>query len=251
MKHLPKRREATVDGQRIAYTLAGAGAPAIILINGSGGPIEGWHKLYPQIETLGIVFAYDRPGVGGSPRPVQAQTGEVVVRTLRQLLQQVGVASPYVLVGHSFGGLHANLFARLHPQETAGVVFLEATAPEDVGAMKNHQTMLQRAANGVLGLLWRPEPHGEVRHERRTIEQIAAAPPFPQVPLCVLSGGKTLPAWMVDPRAKALRDRNQQALVQLSSRGERLIAAASGHFPQLSEPALVLQAIRRVFPSGR
>lgn len=246
MKHLPQKREAIVDGQKLAYTVSGEGSPTIVLINGAGGPLEGWYKLYPDIEKLGTVVAYDRPGVGGSPRAVKPQTARTAVEMLRKLLGLAGVKRPWVLVAHSFGGLHANLFARLHPDEVAGVVFVEATSPEDVGMMKSHQSSAQRVVNGLLNAFVKPDPNGEVEHEEETVEQIRTAPSFPDLPVVVLSGGKVPPGWMSSADALALRELHQHALAQLSPRGERMVAAGSGHFPQMSEPALVLDAIQKV-----
>lgn len=251
MKHLPQVREAVIDGQKISYTVAGKGAPAIVLINGAGGPLEGWYKLYPDIEKLGTVVAYDRPGVGRSPRATKPQTGRAVVSDLRRLLQEAGVKPPYLLVAHSFGGLHANLFARLHADEVSGVVFVEATAPEDVGTMKEHQSGAQRVINGLLNAFAKPDPNGEVEHEKQTVDEIAAASPFPPVPVIVLSGGKTPPGWMSSLEGLAHRDRHQRALAELSPRGERMVASGSGHFPQMSEPEVVLEAIRKAVDAIR
>lgn len=251
MKHLPRVREAVLDGQKLSYTIAGQGAPVIVLINGAGGPLEGWYKLYPDIEKLGTVLAYDRPGAGRSPRASKPQTGMAVVADLRRLLQEAGVKPPCLLVAHSFGGLHANLFARLHADEVSGVVFVEATAPEDVGMMKEHQSVAQRVINGLLNAFAKPDPHGEVEHEEQTVEEIAAAPPFPPVPVVVLSGGKTPPGWMSPREGLAHRDRHQRALADLSPRGERMVASRSGHFPQMSEPQVVLEAIRKAVEAGR
>lgn len=251
MKDLPQKQEALVDGQRIAYGVAGSGALTVVMISGAGGPMMGWYKLFPAVRELGKVVIYDRPGVGDSPRPVAPQTGQTVVETLHRLLLAIGAHPPYVLVGHSFGGLHANLYARLHPDEVAGVVFLEATAPEDIGTMKQHQSSMARALNGVLNVFSRPNSNDEVSLERETVEQIAAAPGFPAVPVVVLSGGKTPPGWMADGRALAMRDRHQEGLARLSPLGKRVVATGSGHFPQMSEPQRVLEAITEVIAAWR
>ncbi|MDC6168846.1 alpha/beta fold hydrolase [Paucibacter sp. XJ19-41] len=252
MKHLPSKQELTIAGQRLCYTLAGEGeGPVIVLINGSGGPLEAWYKLYPQIAQLGSrVLAYDRPGVGGSAKPTTPQTGAAAVALLRGLLGALALPGPYLLLGHSFGGLHANLFARLHPEEVMGVVLLEATAPADVGSMREHQTAAQRAVNRLLNLFSRPDPNDEVSQERQTVAQIAAAPPFPAVPLRVITGAKTLPGWMTSAAALDLRRRHQQGLLALSPQGVQLLAERSGHFPQMSEPALVIEAVAQVLSAG-
>jgi pimeloyl-ACP methyl ester carboxylesterase len=246
VKHLPPTRRIDIDGHDLAYTIAGQGQPAIVLINGAGGPLEGWFRLYPAIAELGTVVSYDRPGAGASGPPRVPHTGDAAVCMLRRLLEAIAVPGPYVLVAHSFGGLHANLFARRYPRDVAGVVFLEATAPADVGAMSQHQTVPQRFINRLLGLVARPDPNGELTHERLTVEQIEAAPPFPDVPVKVVSGGKTLPGWMASRAARELRTAHQQELARLSPRGERIVATRSGHFPQMSEPALVVDIVKQM-----
>ena len=246
MKNLPKKLQVNIDGHTVVYTIAGRGRPAIVLINGAGGPLEAWYKLYPDIERLGTVVAYDRPGVGGSSPPLVPQTGEANVRLLRKLLSEIGVTAPYVLVAHSFGGLHANLFARLYPQDIAGVVLLEAAAPEDVGMTKAHQGPLQRALNRVLGVFARRDPNDEVSHERETVTQLSAAPQFPGVPLRVVSGGKAPPTWLSSSEATRRRNEHQELLVGLSPLGRRIVASGSGHFPQMSQPDLVLSVIAEV-----
>ena len=112
MKQPLKSHATLIEGQMFRFARAGQGSPSIVLIGGAGGPLDGWFKLYPEIEALGTVFSYDRPGTGGSPKPTEAQYGETVVAQLRLLLQFAKVPPPFVLVAHSFGGLHANLFAR-------------------------------------------------------------------------------------------------------------------------------------------
>ncbi|MRV73855.1 alpha/beta fold hydrolase [Duganella sp. FT92W] len=251
MKHLPERQLAVIDGQQLAYGVAGQGGPAIVLINGAGGPMQGWFRLFPDVARLGRVFIYDRPGIGASGKPVAPQTAELCVRQLRALLHKAAIPAPYVLVAHSFGGLHANLYARLHPNEVAGVLFLEAAAPEDVGAMKAHAGPVARFVNRVLNAFVKPDPNGEVANETRSVAQIHAAPPFPAIPVTVLSGAKTPPGWAASGDALAARERSQLALAALSPLGRRIRAAGSGHFPQMSEPELVTDAIAALVTASR
>lgn len=243
MKALPPKRQINIGGETLAYSVAGSGSPVVVLINGAGVGMEGWYRLHPAIAEAGTVIAYDRPGTGGSSRPCAPQTGETAVATLRALLADIGARPPYVLVGHSFGGLYANLFARLYPREVAAVLFLEATAPEDVAAMKQHLSTTGIVLNTVLSPFTRRDPNDEIEHENLTVAQIAAAPPFPAIPVRVISGGKRLPSWLLPPAAQNLRDEHQTRLAQLSPSGKRIIAARSGHFPQMTEPELVLGVI--------
>jgi pimeloyl-ACP methyl ester carboxylesterase len=251
LKAAPPARTASIGSDTLAYSVVGSGSPAIVLINGAGVGMLAWRRLYPAVAELGTVIAYDRPGVGGSSRSHEPQTGEAVVTSLHALLAETGVRPPYVLVGHSFGGLYANLFARLHPQDVGSVLFLEATAPEDIGAIQRHQGAAAKALGAIMSSLVRRDPNEEVQHENLTVAQIAAAPPFPALPVRVISGGKQPPSWLFSPAARKLRDEHQMRLAQLSPLGKRTIAARSGHFPQMSEPELVLRALAELCEAVR
>ncbi len=245
---LPPKQTVEVDGQRVEYARAGSGAPAIVLVNGSGGPIEGWMRVFEPLSALGTVLAYNRPGIGRTDRPQVAQTGDAMVHALRQLLGATGLAPPYLLVGHSLGGLVVNLFARRHPGEVHGVVMVEATAPEDPEAMAALASPLQRALQRLADALpgRRDSALSETAQVAGTVSAIREAGPFPEVPLVVLSGGRPAMAWATPAAALQARAEHQRRLAMLSRLGTHLVAQKSGHFPQLTEPDSVVDAVRRV-----
>lgn len=198
---------------------------------------------------MGSVFAWNRFGAGGSARPVQPQTGTVVVTTLRELLDHAGVKPPHVLVAHSLGGLYANLFARLYPQDVAAVALLEATHPRDKELLKGHESQLAAVLGKLFALpqkLFRANLHSEIDWIDATVRELAAAGPFPAVPLTVVSGANTPPKWLMPPAALEIRRAHQQDLVRLSPLGKQVIAPHSGHFPQLTQPQLVLDVLREL-----
>ncbi|OJT25615.1 hypothetical protein BO221_07015 [Archangium sp. Cb G35] len=246
MKPLPPKQKASIQGQELEYLIAGQGSPTLVLINGAGGPIEGWLRVWEPLSALGTVFAYNRPGLGGSGKPVVPQTGDVIVESLRALLRHAQLAPPYVLVGHSLGGLAVNLFARTYSAEVSGVVLLDATAPEDVGVMANHRSGFQRFAQRTLDALLGKDELGETEHVSRTVGLIQRAGPFPDVPLAVVTGGRPAMAWATPEEALAARAEHQRRLAALSPRGRQMLASRSGHFPQLTEPEVVVEAVRSV-----
>jgi pimeloyl-ACP methyl ester carboxylesterase len=243
---LPPIQALQTRSGRLSYLLSGQGPPTIVLFSGAGVSLQGWEPLYPRIEQLGAVFGWNRFGLQGSDPPPARQTGTTVVGSLRELLGYAGLAPPYVLVAHSLGGLFANLYARLYPQEVAGVLFLEATHPDDREALRKHEDQLARALAKVLTLpevFFKPNLHRELKTVGDTVQEIASAGPFPEVPVRVITGGLTPKAAMMSPGALGAKRANQQALARLSPMGEQVIAHQSGHFPQLTEPELVLQVL--------
>jgi pimeloyl-ACP methyl ester carboxylesterase len=250
MYKFPPKQKAQVLGETVEYVTAGTGPATVVLVNGSGGPIEGWHKVFGPISGFSRVFAYNRAGIGGSSRPAVPQVGTHMVASLRAVLHAAGVQPPYVLVGHSLGGLIVNLFARLHPSEVSTAILLEATAVEDIAALARYESYLQRLARVVLEKLLPSASNAESRHAVSTALELQAAPNFPPIPLVVVTGGKPAMAWATAAEALAARAKHQHEMLAMSPFGRQVIAAGSGHFPQFSEPELVVREVEKASGSG-
>ena len=251
---LPPVRALQTRSGRLGYMLSGTGRPHILLFSGAGVSLQGWQSLYPGLERLGTVFGWNRFGLQGSDPARERQTGAVVLGSLRELLGYAGLEPPYLLVAHSLGGLFANLFARLYPQEVAAVLFLEATHPNDQQALRQHGTQLVRALGKLLTLpkvLLKPNVQAELACVQDTVREIASAGGFPQVPVRVITGGLTPTTFLMSPGVVGAKRANQQALARLSPLGEQVIAQRSGHFPQLTEPEVVLRVIEDLSLSSR
>ncbi len=238
---------AAIDGAAVEYAVAGNGTPAIVLLNGAGGPLEGWFRVLAPLKAVSTVVAYNRLGIGRSSKPSEPQSGDVVASLLHALLETLGLRPPHILVGHSLGGLFVNLFARTYPDEVAAAVFLEAAAPEDCTLVDEYGTGFQRFAHRVMGAVFGRDQLGEAACVPKTVDLIARAGAFPPIPVVVVSGGK--PSRSVPVAVRDARARNQAGLVALSPLGVHLVASKSGHFPQISEPGLVSEAILSVVAS--
>ncbi|MBL8550950.1 MAG: alpha/beta hydrolase [Hyphomonadaceae bacterium] len=123
-------RFAEFDGHRIAYRMLGAGEPTIVMISGLGDGMATFDDVAPELAATATVILYDRPGYGGSAPTTGPRDAEAAERELSAVLDQSGARGPYVLIGHSLGGLYAEYFAAQHPDQIAGVV-LEESRPAD------------------------------------------------------------------------------------------------------------------------
>jgi pimeloyl-ACP methyl ester carboxylesterase len=238
----------------LEYVASGQGEPAVVLFSGAGVALDGWRALYPGIESLATVVAWNRFGMEGSDAPPGMQSGALIVASVRELLTYIGVRPPYVLFGHSIGGLYANLFARLHPHEVAAVLLLEATHPRDHEVLSMDEAQIARALRKVLSVpdsVFRDNLHAEVHAVRHVAREVDAAGAFPAVPLAVVTGGMPPPRWIMDEAALDARLQHQRGLACLSPHGEHVLARRSGHFPQLSEPGVVLDTLARLLERAR
>jgi len=118
-----------VGGHSLHLSCTGAGTPTVVLEPGAGGmsSILGW--IAPAVARDTRVCVYDRAGRGWSEPADTAQDGAQIATDLHTLLQRGHIPGPYVLAGHSFGGLYVLTFAGRYPDEVAGMVLVDSTAP--------------------------------------------------------------------------------------------------------------------------
>jgi pimeloyl-ACP methyl ester carboxylesterase len=120
-----------VGGHHLHLACTGQGSPTVILETGLGATSSAWALVQPAVASSTRACAYDRAGLGWSQAGPEPRDARQVTSELHMLLQNAGIGGPYVLVGHSNGGLYARMFASMHPADVAGVVLIEAT-PTDL-----------------------------------------------------------------------------------------------------------------------
>jgi pimeloyl-ACP methyl ester carboxylesterase len=121
-----------VDGRQIHLQVRAAEShgPTVVLEAGMGSFSPNWYWVQEELAPVVRSVSYDRAGLGwsrGSPRPRDAQT---IAMELRDALREAAIEPPYVLAGHSFGGLPVRAFADLYPELTAGLVLVDASHPD-------------------------------------------------------------------------------------------------------------------------
>ena len=160
-----------------------------------------------------------------------------MVDELTTLLRVAGVPGPYVLVGHSIGGFNVQLLAREDGGRTVvGVVLIDATPPQFVAVVES-----------VGAPLPSPEENPEGMDIRASAAEVLAAPPFPPVPLAVLTHGNPI----LPPPLEGPWQELQRAQSQLSPTGRLIVARGAGHFIHVDLPRLVLRAVIEVVAEAR
>lgn len=122
-------RLVEVDGHRLHLSCTGTGSPTVVLEPGAGEMAANLGWITPDVAATTRVCAYDRAGRGWSDPADTTQDGARIASDLHTLLHRAGVPGPYVLAGHSFGGLYVLAFAARYPDEVAGMVLVDSTAP--------------------------------------------------------------------------------------------------------------------------
>lgn len=245
------------------YRLAGSGSPPVVFFSGLGNTMSDWRKIQDALARTTTTLAYNRPGYGTSVMSQRPRTGASIVEETHELLRGSGLPQPYVLVGHSVGGLYANLYARTYPTDVCAVVLVDASHPDQLERFAAQRPMLSRllgTAGILLGLLMPSDTAAaargigggvvvsqESRALKTTCEQVRNAAPFPGVPLIVVTATRHQPALFPETEWQAL----QKDRVGISPRGRQALAEKSGHFVHHDQPALVVEAIREVVAEAR
>lgn len=119
-----------VDGFKMHIYCEGAGSPTVILDAMSGGFSSYWAWIQPEVAKQVRVCAYDRAGFGWSESDSEPESPQRTVRNLHTLLTNAGIEGPFVMVGHSKGGIYIREYAALYPQEVVGLVLLDSSHPD-------------------------------------------------------------------------------------------------------------------------
>lgn len=122
-----------MGGFRLHLTCEGRG-PSVVFDAALGGSSISWSLVQPEVARFARACAYDRAGFGWSDPGPMPRTAGRIADELRTLLDRGGVIPPFVLVGHSFGGLVARIFARRYRPDMAGLVLVDPAHPEDWAA---------------------------------------------------------------------------------------------------------------------
>lgn len=217
-------------------------APTVVLESGLGDGGSVWRKAIAHLGQSLPVFAYDRPGYGRSPASRTPRDPCTIATELHARLQAAGRAPPYILVGHSLGGQYAYAFARLFPQEMAGLVLVDATP---IGHWRALQDKMPAAAE-MIKILKLVRFSDTMRREFNGQDQcLASLPQTPMgFPVRVLvrtegdaAGGEEL-----------LRIDRDMASSWLAMTGAARIepVSGSGHYIQRERPAVLTKVILEV-----
>ena len=239
-----------VGGYRLFLRCEGEGAPAVVLDAGLGDCTSNgaWQSVESRVAAFTRVCSYDRAGLGRSDPGPAPRTGGRIVEELRALLNAAGIAPPYVLVGHSFGGATMRLFAAHHPGEVAGLVLVDA--------------MNEEGRARILALVPANEREAVLRGNvegvdmETIIAELCAAGPLPAIPVVVLSRGQTAlapPGWPPErvERWEGIWRELQADLVQRIPGSRQIIAKDSRHYIQRFQPELVTAVIRELVEGAR
>ncbi|MCB0685912.1 MAG: alpha/beta hydrolase [Saprospiraceae bacterium] len=266
----------TVDDVRIHIKIIGLknrqeSQPVIIFENGHGETISSWDTLMEILGDQFPLFMYDRPGTGNSEADHQFPSMEYNARKLKSILTQLDIKPPFLLVGHSLGGVYLRGYANFYPEDLAGLIFVDpadftqnlsdfalpyreiGVSDEFIDSMMNAKFSQSPAIDSSKNIKTQQELV-MLYHLRASNFQELNEKTLPSIPIHFLVGGR----FSVPPQYQS-KHFNQEALfrartkhwienwtnvVNNSPYGRLFYSVKAGHYIQRDDPGLVLASIR-------
>jgi len=268
-------------GRKIYLKCSGKGSPTVVLVGGLRASADDWDiaekskpTVFAGVGKFTHVCAYDRPGTPVGEKPSrsdavpQPTTVKDAVADLHALLSAAREAGPYVLVGHSYGGLIVRLYASTYPKEVSGLVLVDALSEGLQDAETREQWPIQRKLiEGDVHEGVALYPALERIDVDRSFAQIRVAPPLGSIPLAVLSAdrlwGPQVPPMIAAGKLAAdvppdfgyvtdvAQTKAQERLAKLVPNVKHVTNTNSGHEIHKEQPQLVIDAIREVVEAVR
>lgn len=247
-----------VGGRQMYLSCVGEGSPAVVLESGMGDPAAPWLGVESAVAGFTRVCSFDRPNTAGSasdPAPKPRDLTDAV-DDLRTLLEVAEVPGPYVLVGHSFGGLIVRMFAGEYPEDVGGIVLVDSSHEEQVARLEAMVTPEQWQEFITLQEQFTGAFEFDLDASLDQMRLARQETPLPPMPLVVITAGMQVapgmlpPGWPVEV-LEQVHGELQVDLASLVPGGRQVVAERSGHYIHQTEPDLVIAAIRDVVDAVR
>jgi pimeloyl-ACP methyl ester carboxylesterase len=228
--------------------IEGPGARTVVLESGVGDTLDVWKNIQPEIAAGCMrTVAYNRAGYDGSDPAIGPRDAANIVDELRAELKRRNLLPPYVLVGHSLGGLYMQYFARNFPNEVAGLVLIDSTHWNQ-GLRIDSAANTPYAGRTAVTLFMPWIMRRELNDSAAAGEQVHASPAPGPVPTIVLSSTLSLQGETPASRANSARMQDEIAADFPNSRHLRV--EDSGHYIQRDQPEVVVHAVRELAGCG-
>ena len=257
-----------IGAREMRLACSGAGEPTVVIDAGMGtAPVEdpGWQRIAAQVSPVTRVCLVDRAGLGGSdPAPTGPRTSLDAARDLHAVLAKAGEQGPFLLVGHSVGGLHAQVFAAQYPADTAGMVLVSSTHPDQIPtwlallppAAEGEEKALTEARAFLTSMEADPTKNEERLDMKASAAEAHQLVSLGNKPVIVATHSprfRMVPG-LSEPIAVRLEEATQQMqrkFLSLSSNAHQNIAERAGHGLPHEAPAFVVENILQGVAAAR
>lgn len=237
-----KLQKVDVGGHGLQLLVGGQGSPAVIFEGGFGTGIASWSRVQKDVAAFTQTVSYDRAGLGQSDLGPRPRSAKQIATELHAALQKSGIKPPYVMVGHSFGGIYVRVFADMYPNEVVGMVLIDPSQESFNDWLGKNQPHRLKAAESDIAKA------GEgVQAEFAAVNtfysqaRVAKVPAGIPVTLLTATEDESMPA----EGRRVWIEKHKEWLATVPG-SKHIIVEKATHFIQAQQPELVIEAIKQV-----
>ena len=237
-----KLQKVDVGGHGLQFLVGGQGSPAVIFEGGFGTGIASWSTVQRDVAAFAQTVSYDRAGIGQSDPGPKPRSAKQIAAELHTALEKAGVKPPYVMVGHSFGGIYVRVFADMYPKEVVGLVLIDPSqesfndwlVKNQPDRVKAGQSNIAKASEGV---------QAEFAGVDTSYAQARVAKVPEGIPVTILTATEddSMPA-----EARKLWIEKHKEWAATVPASKHIVVDKATHFIQAQQPALVVDSIKQV-----
>ena len=245
-------RFTNIQGKQLHLLELGKGKPAVVFVAGFGTDLTTFRAVQKGVSEFTQTLSYDRAGLGRSEQIDSERSLANITSELHILLAQENIAPPYILVGHSYGGHMVRYFAHEYPEETAGLILIDATPEWQDEEIKKHLSDHEKFQFDSLRKQWEASNELWTPGQREESKQFQASQEIMQklkmpdnIPLTVLTATNMPPSQFAFLRgATDAKVYLHKQWLQDAPQIKHIITNKSGHHIHADEPKLVIREIR-------
>lgn len=244
---LLKLQKVDVGGHGLQLLIGGQGSPAVIFEGGFGVGIASWTTVQKDVAAFAQTFSYDRAGLGQSDPGPKPRSAKQIAAELHEALVKSGVKPPYVMVGHSFGGIYVRVFADMYPKEVVGMVLIDPSQESFNDWLKKNQPDRLKAAQSDIEKT-KEGVQAEFASVDVSYSQARAAKVPEKIPVSLLTA--TEDNSVTAEERKLWIEKHKEWLATVPG-GKHIVVDGAAHFIQAQKPALVVDTIKQVVTHAR
>jgi pimeloyl-ACP methyl ester carboxylesterase len=242
-----KLQKVDVGGHSLQLLIGGQGSPAVVFEAGFGADIASWSRVQKDVAAFAQTVSYDRAGLGQSNPGPKPRSAKQIATELHVALEKSGIKPPYVMVGHSFGGIYVRVFADMYPKEVVGLVLIDPSQESfndwliknQPDRVKASESNIAKAGEGV---------QAEFASVDASYSQARAAKVPAGIPVTLLTA--TVDDSMPPEARKVWIEKHKEWLATVPG-SKHIVVEKASHFIQAQQPAVVIEAIKQVSKQPR
>lgn len=249
----------SIAGNEINYQIKGSGEPWIVLVNGSGLDMNSLDTIYEALSKITTVLRYSRAGLGRSNFPTQAKDFDTMMSELELLIKKLNVPEPFILGGHSFGGLIIKAIAGKNPTSVAGLLSMDPSFEDNWDVLEAFDPGIRSDYQVPLDYIIENYPDRGFTHEFKTMVEVYNTPEkwetwfnYPSyIPHFVITSLKTTDEENSPGRGSVeimnARAEAQYRAISHSDIHMQIRISDAGHLIYNDQPQLVIDSFRMLY----